>query len=295
MNTTPKPENQGVRPAAEAEETASQCNDSLAPWAPQALKPLLAEANALALYLARHGDSILIDPDDADQASYEDLLAAIAAVSASRSGPDWERLMTTYAKVTATTYEKKGVNGRTILDTCNDRPDAKASSNGKLGDGWLLRKLRSAFTRRFRPVWIGVVLFLAALAMEVAMNPTIVPEDHLWAKVTTALAPLLFPALWGGIGACTFLMKRLSDKLFELAYEEARQQGELVRVVLGAVIGVVATQLFTEFSSDTSRLPVMTTAFVAGLGVKPVYAAFESLIEGLARRLGPEATRTKQR
>ena len=108
--------------------------------------------------------------------------------------------------------------------------------------------------------------------------------------MTTALAPLLFPALWGGIGACTFLMKRLSDKLFELSYEESRQRGELVRVVLGAVIGVVATQLFTEFSSDTSRLPVMTTAFVAGLGVKPVYAAFESLIEGLAQRLGPGGT-----
>lgn len=82
-------------------------------------------------------------------------------------------------------------------------------------------------------------------------------------------------------------MKRLSDKLFELSYEESRQRGEVVRFVLGSVIGVVATQLFTEFSSDGSGLHVMTAAFVAGLGVKPVYAAFESLIEGLARRLEP--------
>ncbi len=195
--------------------------------------------------------------------------------------------MATYAKVTAVTYEKKGVNGRTILDTCDDRPEAMLPGDGNHPEKWWKRRIRQVFTRRFRPVGVGLVLLLAALVMEVVMNPAIVPEDDLWAQVTTALAPLLFPALWGGIGACTFLMKRLSDKLFELSYEESRQRGELVRVVLGAVIGVVATQLFTEFSNDASRLPVMTTAFVAGLGVKPVYAAFESLIEGLAQRLGP--------
>ena len=195
--------------------------------------------------------------------------------------------MRSYAKVTAVTYEKQGVNGRTILDTCNDRPGAMIARGGNGVDESPPEERRGASARRFRPVWIGVTLFLSALGMEVTMTSTIVSEDSLWARLATALAPLLFPALWGGIGACTFLMKRLSDKLFELSYEEARQRGEVVRIVLGAVIGVVATQLFFEVSSDGSRLPAMTTAFVAGLGVKPVYAAFESLIEGLAQRLGP--------
>ena len=281
------PEDPVVRADDEAREAGSPPNDRLAPWSPESLKPLLAEANALALYLARHGDTLLSDRGDTETATYEDLLAAIEAVSVSRSGPDWRRLMATYATVTAVTYEKKGVNGRTILDTCDDRPEAMLPGDGNPPEKWWKRRIRQVFTRRFRPVGVGLVLLLAALGMEVVMNPAIVPEDDLWARVTTALAPLLFPALWGGIGACTFLMKRLSDKLFELSYEESRQRGELVRVVLGAVIGVVATQLFTEFSNDASRLPVMTTAFVAGLGVKPVYAAFESLIEALAQRLGP--------
>ena len=288
METIPTPENEGSGPSDGAESSGHQSDNVPAPWDPQSLESLLAEANALGLYIARHGAATLWDQDDAGRASYEDLLAAIAAVSASQSGPDWQRLMTTYARVTAITYEKQGVNGRTILDTCNDRPEAMVRYNGDQSGAQVAGRFRSVLTRRFRPVWVGVALFFAALAMEVAMNPTIVAADHLWARLTTALAPLLFPALWGGIGACTFLMKRLSDKLFELSYEEARQRGELVRIVLGAVIGVVATQLFAEFSSDTSRLPVMTTAFVAGLGVKPVYAAFESLIEGLARRLGPD-------
>lgn len=133
--------------------------------------------------------------------------------------------------VTAVTYGRKGVNGRTILDTCNDRPEAMLPSNGNRPEkrSWWRSDWMS--TRRFLPVRVGLVLILGALGMELAMNPAIFPEGHLWARVTTALAPLLFPALWGGIGACTFLMKRLSDRLFELSYEESRQRGELVRVV----------------------------------------------------------------
>lgn len=251
----------------------------LAPWDPQRRDSLLAEANALALYIARHGDAVLGEDDALDQASYADLLTAIAAASESPSPSEWHTLMTTYAKVTSVTYAKRGVNGRTILDTTNGHLRAP----GSYRKGWF----RSVGLRRFRPAWIGAVLFAGALAIEVAMTPALFDPDSTLIKLIVALAPHLFPALWGGIGACTFLMKRLSDKLFELSYEESRQRGEVVRIVLGAVIGVVATQLFTEFSSDASRLPVMTAAFVAGLGVKPVYAAFESLIEGLARRLGP--------
>lgn len=267
---------------------SGSCPDGMpVPWDPLRLESLLAEANALAIYVARHGDTGLGEDDALDRASYADLLTAISAVSESPSPSGWQTLMTTYAKVTSVTYAKRGVNGRTILDTANGRlrtPGAPPKGRlARLVPGWL----RSLGVRRFRPVWIAVVLFAVALVMEVAMTPALVGAESIWAKLVVALAPLLVPALWGGIGACTFLMKRLSDKLFELAYEESRQQGEVVRVVLGAVIGVVATQLFAEFSSDGSRLPVMTTAFIAGLGVKPVYAAFESLIEALARRLGP--------
>ena len=260
-------------------------HDSGAPWDPSRLESLLAEANALALYIARHGDAILVE-ETSSQASYVDLLSAIAAVTESPSASDWQRLMTAYASVTTVTYRKQGVNGCTILDTAGSHLHSLAPSDEGWGKRSMRTQLRWVGTRRFRPVWIGVGLFVVALAMEVAMTPTIVAADAFSARLAVGLAPLLFPALWGGIGACTFLMKRLSDKLFELSYEQSRQRGEVVRIVLGAVIGVVATQLFVEFSSDGNRLPVMTTAFVAGLGVKPVYAAFEALIEGLARRLG---------
>ena len=85
------------------------------------------------------------------------------------------------------------------------------------------------------------------------------------------------------------LAKRISDKLFEMAYEEARMRGDLTRVFLGAMLGVVVVVLFFPsfgeqvLFGESGWAPGMA-AFIAGLGVKPVYAAFESLSEELARR-----------
>ena len=284
MDTNVTPENQGDGCSDRGQPRAMCPGSADATWDSEALDSLLSEANALALYIARHGDRIFAGDAELQDTPYNDLLAAIAGVTASRSASDWQSLMTTYARVTAITYEKRGVNGRTILDTGNVRTGARGSSRWAQILGWFASK------RRYRPVTIGVILFAMALTVEVAMNPTVGDSNSDTAKLISALAPLLIPALWGGIGACTFLMKRLSDKLFELSYEESRQRGDVVRIVLGAVLGVVAIQLFTEFSgtADDARLPIMMTAFIAGLGVKPVYAAFEALSDGLARRLGPD-------
>ena len=66
-------------------------------------------------------------------------------------------------------------------------------------------------------------------------------------------------------------------------------RGDLTRVFLGAMLGVVVVVLFFPSFGEEALLgesgwaPGMA-AFIAGLGVKPVYAAFESLSEELARR-----------
>ena len=85
-------------------------------------------------------------------------------------------------------------------------------------------------------------------------------------------------------------MKRLSDKLFDMAYEEARLRGDVTRIFLGAMFGVVIVVLvFPSFGEQIQlgevNLMPATAAFVAGLGVKPVYAGFEAMSEGLASRL----------
>ena len=52
------------------------------------------------------------------------------------------------------------------------------------------------------------------------------------------LSTFLIPAFWGGIGACVFLTKRISDKLFDMAYEQTCVRGDGTRIFLGAMLAV---------------------------------------------------------
>ena len=83
---------------------------------------LLEEVKALALYVGRHGNGLLVDDtgktsDDPCNA----LLAAIAEATSSPSASSWKTLMHAYSRVSSVTYEKHGVNGRSVLDTANVR------------------------------------------------------------------------------------------------------------------------------------------------------------------------------
>ncbi len=193
-------------------------------------------------------------------------------------------LMDAYAKVSSVTYEKRGVNGRSVLDTAN----------------------AGLWSVSYRPFWIGVVLFVIALVMHSVPH---LFSDGFGVTLMGALNPLLIPALWGGLGACTFLAKHLSNRLSEQAYERVRQQGDIVRIFLGAMIGVFAVVVLTDFGSsvgelgapgagdtsagDTSAddpapiaMSAVVIAFASGLAVKPIYAAIETLANALASRLG---------
>ena len=268
-DTTDKDEDstdRATRPAGENAGGAKADKGAKMAWNPDELVRLIAEAEALALYVSRHGDSL---PDDT---LHNGLLEAIANAKTTSSPQHWQDLMASYAKVTAVTYKERGVNGRTILDTESKR-------------------------RLNRPMVIGIVLFAFALIFEILIqwgggvsDPSKLTGISAFAYLLIGtLSTFLIPAFWGGIGACIFLTKRISDKLFEMAYEQARVRGDGTRIFLGAMLGVViVVLLFPNFSDRITlgqvNLAPATAAFIAGLGVKPIYAGFESLSEELARR-----------
>jgi len=254
---------------------------------------LLEEADTLATYVARHGD-VLIQADAVKSSgasnlrenSYQQLLSAISSVSQEPKAANFESLMKAYADVTTFTYADRGVNGRTILDT-NGQTSKKKNP-----------RHRRKFSARRRPLIIGLILFAGVLFLEFASTWTAKVSDPLVLEgakfqafeVIVVLSPFLIPAFWGGIGSCIFLMKRLTDRLAELAYEESRVRGDGTRIFLGAMLGVIIVVLFfPDFDKslqigDVKFGPAMA-AFLGGLGVKPVYAAFEALSEELAQRV----------
>ena len=99
------------------------------------------------------------------------------------------------------------MNGRTTLDAQAKKP----SSAGR----W-------RFVPWVRPMVIGIVLFALVLVLKVLMDwaarvsdrGTLSPSAARAFALVTTHSTFLVSAAWGGIGACVFLAKRLSDKLF---------------------------------------------------------------------------------
>lgn len=251
---------------------------------------LIAEAEALVHYVAGHGATDLNGTDGAER--LKELAEAVELANAEdRPEPieeRWTRLVVAYERLASATYARLGVNGRTVLDT-----------QGRLaGDdrtGWL--RFLPRVKKRTMVVITGLVLATVGIGLEVLVELSALTSGG-WAMAEEFKAALkavghfAMPAAWGGLGACVFLAKRMSDKLYRMQYEEARTRGYATRIFLGSTIGVVTAsiafpELDKQFMAGGTGLAPPAVAFVSGLSVKPVYAAFEALSEGIAARIAP--------
>ena len=251
---------------------------------------LIAEAEALVHYVAGHG---AVDTNGADGAERMKELAEAVEAANAEARPEpieerWTRLVVAYERLASVTYARFGVNGRTVLDT-QGRLASEARS------GWL--RFFPRVKKRAMVVIVGLLLAAVGIGLEVLVELSRVSGGALakseeFKAVLKAVGHFAMPAAWGGLGACVFLAKRMSDKLYRMQYEEARTRGYGTRIFLGSTIGVVTASIAfpdidTKFIVGETGLGPPAVAFVAGLSVKPVYAAFEALSEGIAARIAP--------
>ena len=254
----------------------------------------LRECEALIAYIGRHGD-ILHEPNGnsipGPRSDYEELVSAVVQCrNEGLTTDNWKPLALAYSKVTQFTYKNKGINGRSLLDTW-------AGSQPLFGQpASFTNPSRFSFMKGHkRPLSIAIGSFVAALALQAGAgwagrvsDPTDLGAFYTWIYwPINDLAPLLLSVFWGAIGSCIFLMKRISDKLFDMSYESARQKGDVARIFVGAFLGVAVVQLFFPDFGETLAVGDIsfgppTAALTAGLAVKPIYAAFEALAEGIA-------------
>lgn len=290
---------QGGR-APDGPEIAPGAEDGGIP-APEFRHELLKECEALVLFLGRYG-SAFADADGMPERT-KALVELVARLSGRIPSPEeWKELVLAYSEVTKVTYARSGVHGRSVLDTWGSGgmfgPEQGKPDTGRWDPVRSIGRWSELSGRRRRPLRVAVQLGLTALALQwlVAWAGRISdPKALSWLEsvpyaFATDLAPLVIPAAWGGLGACIFLMKKLSDKLSDFAFEEARLKGDGTRIFLGAILGVAVVQIFFPTYSETMLVGDVpfgptTAAFVAGLGVKPIYAAFEAVSEGIAERI----------
>ena len=251
---------------------------------------LIAEAEALVHYVAGHG---AVDTNGTDGAERLKALAEAVEVANAEADPEpidarWTRLVVAYERLASVTYAARGVNGRTVLDT-----QGRPACDGR--HGWL--RFFPRMKKRNWVVIVGLLLAAVGIGLEVLVEWSRMPSgtpvmSEEFKAALRAVGHFAMPATWGGLGACVFLAKRMSDKLYRMQYEEARTRGYGTRIFLGSTIGVVTAsiafpELDTQFMAGKTGLGQPAVAFVAGLSVKPVYAAFESLSEGIAARIAP--------
>ncbi len=106
------------------------------------------------------------------------------------------------------------------------------------------------------------------------------------AKLFSAiLIQFILPIFLGMIGALAFVLRNSSEQIRNTTFSTTTPIRNWVRVMLGALMGVVVG-LFGELSSQIS-LPPLAMAFLAGYGVEGVFSVFDGFID----KLRPENTK----
>lgn len=233
--------------------------------------PVTPEGLALAAYRRMR-------EEQEDQASLVPKLyravVAFEAAPAPEKPEVYAEVLELYSKLTRLTAP---VTGRSILDT----PD-------------VFKHLCPLYSVTTLLLFAGLTL----QSVKIWLADGVAPEKGFlyWLSANTYVISHYTPFLWGGLGACVFLLKYLHDIAQIQAFDSSRLKGLTTRVALGAILGGIAVQLFdtTDVGKDGLPLQRDVFAFLAGLGVKAVYGAMEKVIQLISDKLNVESVRTTQ-
>lgn len=171
------------------------------------------------------------------------------------------------------------VNGRTLLET------------------------ERQFRRAVLPLHLWTLLILAIVianeVMKVWFDNIVQPEEGGLLDLIDIrhyVFDVCSPFLWGALGSCVWLLKRLSDIAEGRYFDRSQSHGWTSRILLGAVLGGIVQYLYDPqlFQNGPFRLGASALGFVTGVGVKVVYGAIEKSIEILADKMNLDAKKAGQ-
>lgn len=251
--------------------------DDVYPGAREAVT--IEEAEALLKYVAERGL-------DTNTSHTGPLLKAITdfrtEVDVQKRIVHYHNVFKHYSALTSQGFVPKGVNGRTIIDT------------------------ESLFFKTFWIIGLGLLLFTCGILTEVlgvyfegiTDSGDITPEEVYFFNFYYYGGRFLAPFFWGGVGACVYLAKTLADYAAEQSFDSHRLHGHRTRIFLGAVFAVIVVEIFQlrapTGGAGIENITPNAIAFLCGLGVKVVYAAFEKLVAMTSQRIKRIGTGNQQ-
>lgn len=137
-------------------------------------------------------------------------------------------------------------------------------------------------------VFLGICLF-GQLSVHFVANSSIENLNEWVWKVSYYFGLHVYPVmaglLWGGLGSCVYLLKRVNDLAQSRQFDPDLYKGVWVRMVLGGTLGWVVVNIFDLESADLGGISIPAVAFITGLSVKIVYGALEKLVVTLEEKL----------
>jgi hypothetical protein len=234
-----------------------------------------AEVAALARYASENGidtaDGLLLRLSrslreyDADTAS----LTKIDLEGQTEVVRNAEVILRDYARLTKLAG---GVNGRTLL-----------AGRRQWKHTWQFMLTSSAI----------FVLSIVALAYGAWLADETTADESLLPPFVRYAIPYFTPFLWGALGSCVYILKRISDEVAANRFDCDKFQGWITRALLGALLGGTITYIIDYIidrdAFETVNLSVTAVAFLAGLGTKVVYGGLERMISLLAEKMNLDA------
>lgn len=97
--------------------------------------------------------------------------------------------------------------------------------------------------------------------------------------------PAISGLLWGGLGSCVYLLKKVNDISQSREFDPDVFTGIFSRIMLGATLGWVVVNIFDMDTLDVDGVSVPAVAFLTGLSVKVVYGFLEKIVSELELKL----------
>jgi uncharacterized membrane protein len=86
----------------------------------------------------------------------------------------------------------------------------------------------------------------------------------------------IVPMLLGALGACTYVLRLVSDEIKDTTFSKTSPIRNVVRIALGALAGVIIG--FGGIVTGTG-LSSAALAFIAGYAVEPVFSTLDGIAE----------------
>ena len=100
---------------------------------------------------------------------------------------------------------------------------------------------------------------------------------------------IFLPLLLGLLGAWCYVLKTMSADIRSQTFAPGSSLQHLVRLLVGALAGIVAGWIITPDAGAASAVPAIALAFLAGYGADLIFASMDRIIASLTSRGPPVA------